>query len=93
MKKIITLMLALIMVFAMAVPAFAIAVDSPKHVHDWSDWTEYDWGRERTCEECGIKEVEYYKETEENPSTGSVVSLGAAVLVSAAAVASFKRRK
>lgn len=102
MKKFITLMLALVMVFAMAVPAFAddfvpsVGGDSEEseHEHRWSDWEEVEGGRKRTCEDCGVTVVEYSDGTgEENPDTGSSVVLCGAALVAAAAAVSFKRKK
>lgn len=99
MKKIISLVLAMIMVFAIGATAFAAtySLNSPHgHEHEWSDWEVYDWGRKRTCEECGITEFEYFDgygpEDEKNPNTGATGILVVPVLVSAAAVASFKRR-
>lgn len=103
MKKIITLMLALIMVFAMAVPAFAQengngndsfvpSIASCDHV--WDDGEEVEGGIKHTCEICGVTIIEYYDGVnEENPETGSSVVLAAAALVAAAAAVSFKRKK
>ncbi len=97
MKKIISIILALVMVFAMGATAFASdngLISPPKHEHEWSDWEDYEDRIERHCEECGITEI-IYKDgvDEENPETGASAALGMAVIVSAAAVASFKRRK
>lgn len=94
MKKIISMVLALVMMFAIGATAFAAndAVGSlPKHEHDWSDWEEFDDRKERHCEICGVTEIIYFDET--NPSTGAFAGIGMAVLVSAAAVSSFKRGK
>lgn len=97
MKKIISMVLALVMMFAIGVTAFAAndEVGSlPKHEHDWSDWEEFDDRKERHCEECGVTEIIYYDGVgEANPETGAFAGIGMAVLVSAAAVSSFKREK
>lgn len=99
MKKIISLVLAMIMVFAIGATAFAATSNlssPPEHEHEWGDWEVYNWGRKRTCEECGITEIEYFDgygpEDEKNPNTGATGVLAVTALVSAAAVASFKRR-
>lgn len=97
MKKILCMVLALVMMFAMSATAFAAtSMDSPNygedggHDHTWGEWVPFDGGQKRTCEECGITEIVY---DESNPNTGAASVLGMAVLVSAAAVASFKREK
>ena len=96
MKKIISLILALVMVFAMGATAFAANVGSiPTHEHEWFV-EEFDWGIVKTCEECGLVVTEYFDNdgaSEENPSTGAMSILGMAALVSAAAACtSFKRK-
>ncbi|MBR2041937.1 MAG: hypothetical protein IJ945_06175 [Oscillospiraceae bacterium] len=96
MKKIISMILALVMVFAIGVTAFASTADVgslPSHDHNWDDWEEYDDRWERTCEECGVTEI-IYKDgvDEENPETGAASAFGMIALVSAAAVSAFKRK-
>ncbi len=96
MKKIISMILALVMVFAIGATAFAATsgVGSlPQHEHDWSDWEEFEDRIERYCEDCGITEIIYKDGVDEaNPETGAVSALGMIALVSAAAVSSFKRK-
>ena len=96
MKKIISMILALVMVFAIGATAFAATdttISPPTHDHDWSDWEEYDDRWERTCEECGITEIIYKDGVDEaNPETGAASALGMIALVSAAAVSAFKRK-
>ena len=103
MKKIISLILALVMIFAMGATVFAANVGSiPSHDHEWI-MEEYDWGLMMLCADCGIVVTEYFDNTgagagategEENPNTGAMSILGMAALVSAAAAActSFKRK-
>ena len=104
MKKIISLILALVMIFAMGATAFAANVGSlPSHDHEWI-MEEYDWGVMMLCADCGIVVTEYFDNTgagagagatdgEENPNTGAMSILGMAALVSAAAACtSFKRK-
>lgn len=95
MKKIISLVLAMIMVFAIGATAFAATLDSPSyedgddHEHTWTKWEEIENGQKRTCTSCGIVEIIY---DESNPNTGASVA-GMAALIGAAAVLSFKREK
>lgn len=103
MKKIISLVLAMIIVLSMGVVAFAEDVGSvPEHDHEWSEWEYHSWGRSRTCEICGVTEYQYYPgidededeepsdddEDEENPDTGAAGAIGMVALASAAAAAS-----
>lgn len=96
MKKVISMILALVMVFAIGATAFAATNDVsslPTHEHDWNEWEEFEDRWERTCEECGITEIIYKDGVDEaNPETGAASALGMIALVSAAAVASFKRK-
>ena len=98
MKKIISFVLALVMVFAMGATALAANVGSmPGHEHSWII-EEFEWGVVMTCEDCGIAVTEYFEnagatEGEANPDTGAMSILGMAALVSAAAACtSFKRK-
>lgn len=97
MKKIISMILALVMVFAIGATAFAATDNTvtgsvPSHNHEWSDWTNYEDRQERHCEECGITEIIYKDGVDEsNPNTGASAAIGMAVLVAAAAATSFKR--
>ena len=94
MKKIISMILALVMVFAIGATAFAATSNVgslPTHEHEW-DWTEHNDRWERTCEECGVTEIIYKDGVDEsNPNTGASAALGMIVLASAAAL-SFKRK-
>ncbi|MBR3611447.1 MAG: hypothetical protein IKL57_08345 [Oscillospiraceae bacterium] len=96
MKKIISMILALVMVFAMGATVFAATAgvgSMPSHEHNWDDWEEYDDRWERTCEECGITEIIYKDGVDEaNPETGAASAFGMIALVSAAAVSAFKRK-
>ena len=98
MKKIICLVLALIMVLAMGATVFAATnnVGSvPEHEHEWTDWYEDNGFWKRTCNDCGITEIRADYDggaDEKNPNTGASGIIAATVLVSAAAVASFKRK-
>jgi hypothetical protein len=94
MKKIISLVIAMIMVFAMGATAFAANVGSvPEHEHEWSSWTRQGDYWKRTCTECGITEFRPVDgESEENPNTGAAGIMGMVALVSAAGAVSFKRK-
>lgn len=96
MKKIISLVLAMIMVFAIAVTALAADVGSvPEHEHEWSTWIRQGDYLKRTCTRCGITEFkpgDGEDEGEENPNTGAAGIMGMVALVSAAGAVSFKRK-
>jgi hypothetical protein len=94
MKKIISLVLAMIMVFAIAATAFAATVGSvPSHEHRWGSWIRQGGFLKRTCEECGITEIKDGEDDEEeNPNTGAAGIMGMIALVSAAGAVSFKRK-
>lgn len=93
MKKIISLVIAMIMVFAMGATAFAANVGSvPEHEHVWLEWYEEDGVWKRTCEECGITEIRGSEENEKNPNTGAEGIMGMVALISAAGAVSFKRK-
>ena len=94
MKKIISLVLAMIMVFAIAVTAFAANVGSvPEHEHEWSSWIRQGSYYKRTCTNCGITEFQPGDdEDEENPNTGAAGIMGMVALISAAGAVSFKRK-
>lgn len=94
MKKIISLVLAMIMVFAIAVTALAADVGSvPEHEHEWSSWIRQGGYWKRTCTDCGITEFKPGDgEGEENPNTGAAGIMGMVALVSAAGAVSFKRK-
>ena len=92
MKKIISLVLAMIMVFAIGATALAATVGSvPEHEHDWSTWRREGDLWKRTCEECGLTEIRGAEE-EANPNTGAAGIMGMVALVSAAGAVSFKRK-
>ena len=95
MKKIISLVLAVIMIFAIAATAFAANVGSvPEHEHDWSIWRREGGLWKRTCTECGITEFKADEENadEQNPNTGAAGIMGMVALVSATGAVSFKRK-
>ncbi|MBR5310942.1 MAG: hypothetical protein IKU42_07450 [Oscillospiraceae bacterium] len=99
MKKIISLVLAVILVFAMGVSAFAYnnIGSIPEHDHEWEIWEIYDWGAIYICTICDIEETKYFSNVtipgteEENPDTGAPAILGVIALASAACLA-FKRK-
>ena len=96
MKKIISMILALVMVFAIGATAFAATSNvgsMPTHNHEWDDWEEYNDRWVRYCEECGITEIIYKDGVDEsNPDTGASAAIAMAALASAA-VLSFRRKK
>ena len=99
MKKIICLVLALIMVLSMGVTVLAATSNNvgsvPEHDHTWTDWYEDNGFWKRTCTDCGITEIRPDPDgdvDEKNPNTGASGILAVTALVSAAAVASFKRK-
>ncbi len=99
MKKFLSLVIALIMVLSMGVTVLAATSNNvgsvPEHEHTWTSWYEDNGFWKRTCTECGITEIAVNPDgdvDEKNPNTGASGILAVTALVSAAAVASFKRR-
>lgn len=70
MKKMFSLVLALMILFSLALPVSATALDSPEEKPSYSSWLCDcgTWNTGKTCTNCG-------KTHDENPKTGDVVAL------------------